>query len=85
MSGRRMRVDTTVVETNNIHYPTESSLMGGQVDRVRDCVPRSCRSRASVPPRLQLPHPDGAAAMAVEPESSLSNPLFWFTLSTYMR
>jgi IS5 family transposase len=27
MKGRRMRVDTTVVETN-IHYPTDSSLLG---------------------------------------------------------
>jgi transposase, IS5 family len=27
VNGRRMRVDTTVVETN-IHYPTDSSLMG---------------------------------------------------------
>jgi transposase, IS5 family len=27
MQGRRMRVDTTVVETN-IHYPTDSSLLG---------------------------------------------------------
>jgi len=26
-TGRRMRVDTTVVETN-IHYPTDSSLLG---------------------------------------------------------
>ena len=25
--GRRMRLDTTVVETN-IHYPTDSSLLG---------------------------------------------------------
>jgi IS5 family transposase len=30
IAGRRMRVDTTVVETN-IHYPTDSSLMGGGV------------------------------------------------------
>ncbi len=30
VSGRRMRVDTTVVETN-IHYPTDSSLMGDGV------------------------------------------------------
>jgi IS5 family transposase len=30
VSGRRMRVDTTVVETN-IHYPTDSSLMGDAV------------------------------------------------------
>ncbi len=27
VSGRKMRVDTTVVETN-IHYPTDSSLLG---------------------------------------------------------
>src|SRR6516225_691481 len=27
MQGRKMRVDTTVVETN-IHYPTDSSLLG---------------------------------------------------------
>ena len=27
IAGRRMRVDTTVVETN-IHYPTDSSLLG---------------------------------------------------------
>src|SRR2546425_868223 len=27
VEGRRMRVDTTVVETN-IHYPTDSSLLG---------------------------------------------------------
>lgn len=30
ISGKRMRVDTTVVETN-IHYPTDSSLMGDGV------------------------------------------------------
>lgn len=30
VSGRRMRVDTTVVETN-IHYPTDSSLLGDGV------------------------------------------------------
>jgi IS5 family transposase len=30
MQGRRMRVDTTVVETN-IHYPTDSSLLGDGV------------------------------------------------------
>ena len=27
LQGRKMRVDTTVVETN-IHYPTDSSLLG---------------------------------------------------------
>ena len=30
VAGRRMRVDTTVVETN-IHYPTDSSLLGDGV------------------------------------------------------
>jgi IS5 family transposase len=30
LAGRRMRVDTTVVETN-IHYPTDSTLMGDGV------------------------------------------------------
>jgi IS5 family transposase len=30
LTGRRMRVDTTVVETN-IHYPTDSTLMGDGV------------------------------------------------------
>src|SRR4029078_8683468 len=30
VSGRRMRVDTTVVETN-IHYPTDASLLGDGV------------------------------------------------------
>ena len=30
VQGRRMRVDTTVVETN-VHYPTDSSLLGDGV------------------------------------------------------
>jgi IS5 family transposase len=30
VEGRRMRVDTTVVETN-VHYPTDSSLLGDGV------------------------------------------------------
>jgi len=30
VEGRKMRVDTTVVETN-IHYPTDSSLLGDGV------------------------------------------------------
>src|SRR5579864_4209570 len=30
ISGRRMRIDTTVVETN-VHYPTDSSLLGDGV------------------------------------------------------
>ena len=54
--GRRMRVDTTVVETN-IHYPTDSSLLGDGVrvltrDRSRTVklrvldVARAARSKA---------------------------------------
>src|SRR6476646_4881857 len=50
--GRRMRVDTTVVETN-IHYPTDSSLLGDGVRvltrsvkmRVLD-IARAARSKA---------------------------------------
>ena len=30
VEGRRMRVDTTVVDTN-VHYPTDSSLLGDGV------------------------------------------------------
>ena len=30
MTGRRLRVDTTVVETN-MHYPTDSNLLGNGV------------------------------------------------------
>ena len=47
-AGRRMRVDTTVVETN-VHYPTDSSLLGDGVRvlklRVLD-IARAARSRA---------------------------------------
>ena len=41
--GRRMRVDTTVVETN-IHHPTDSSLLG---DGVRVLIRTMRRSRRS--------------------------------------
>src|ERR1700680_1216230 len=34
-AGRRMRVDTTVVETN-VHYPTDSSLLGDGVGDLAD-------------------------------------------------
>jgi hypothetical protein len=39
--GRRMRVDTTVVETN-IHYPTDSTLLG---DGVRVLTPHDAKDR----------------------------------------
>jgi len=43
-TGRRMRVDTTVVETN-VHYPTDSSLLGDGV-RVLTRLMKSLRSPA---------------------------------------
>jgi IS5 family transposase len=44
VSGRKMRVDTTVVETN-IHYPTDSSLLG---DGVRVLIRTMKRITAAV-------------------------------------
>ena len=41
---RRMRVDTTVVETN-IHYATDSSLLGDEV-RVLPCTDRFARAHS---------------------------------------
>ena len=41
--GRRLRIDTTVVETN-VHYPTDSSLLG---DSVRVLPGRPLESRTS--------------------------------------
>jgi hypothetical protein len=50
VAGRRMRVDTTMVETN-VHYPTDSSLLGDGV-RVLMRIPTivTTRSDASRPP-----------------------------------
>jgi IS5 family transposase len=45
VAGRRMRVDTTVVETN-IHYPTDSTLMGDGV-RVLTRVMKKAAATAS--------------------------------------
>ena len=42
--GRRMRVDTTVVETN-IHYATDSSLLGDEV-RVLPRIDRFARAHS---------------------------------------
>jgi IS5 family transposase len=39
-TGRKLRVDTTVVETN-IHYPTDSSLLGDGVRVLTRVIPRS--------------------------------------------
>ena len=61
--GRKMRVDTTVVESN-IHYPTDSSLLG---DGVR-VLPRLMKKITAVVgeagTRLAGPDADGAAAGA---------------------
>lgn len=47
VSGRRMRVDTTVVETN-IHYPTDSSLMGDGVRVLTRLMKKAKKSRAKL-------------------------------------
>jgi len=44
VEGRKMRVDTTVVETN-IHYPTDSSLLGGGVRVLIRTMKRIARAR----------------------------------------
>ena len=49
--GRRMRVDTTVVETN-IHYPTDSSLLGDGV-RVLTRAMKKISETAGEPTRLR--------------------------------
>jgi len=54
--GRRMRVDTTVVETN-IHYPTDSSLLG---DGVRVLI----RSMKKIIKITGAPEPSCATAAA---------------------
>jgi len=43
--GRKMRVDTTVTETN-IHYPTDSSLLGDGVRTLTRTMQRSAKWRA---------------------------------------
>jgi IS5 family transposase len=40
-TGRKLRVDTTVVETN-IHYPTDSSLLGDGVRVLTRVMQRVC-------------------------------------------
>src|SRR5260370_7669818 len=59
--GRRLRVDTTVVETN-IHYPTDSSLLGDAVRVLTRTMkriahlPRPAREQPRAPPPT-APHP----------------------------
>jgi IS5 family transposase len=49
VTGRKMRVDTTVVETN-IHYPTDSTLMGDGV-RVLTRLMKKAVAAAAKPER----------------------------------
>ena len=58
VQGRRMRIDTTVVESN-IHYPTDSSLLG---DSARTGTLSLSASRASAPSlRVVIRHVTGPA------------------------
>ena len=41
VSGRKLRVDTTVVETN-VHYPTDSGLLCDGLRVFRRTMPRCC-------------------------------------------
>ena len=52
MSGRRMRVDTTVVETN-IHYPTDSSLMGDGVRELTRAMKKITKIAGEVGTKLR--------------------------------
>jgi IS5 family transposase len=47
VKGRRMRVDTTVVETN-VHYPTDSTLMGDAVRVLTRVVKKAAQSTADM-------------------------------------
>ena len=49
VQGRRMRIDTTVVETN-IHYPTDSSLLGDGVRVPTRTLAKPSALRARSPP-----------------------------------
>jgi IS5 family transposase len=78
IQGRRLRVDTTVVETN-IHYPTDATLAGRRRPRAHaraaaarparaaarpQCRPPRVRDRAAQPNRRQSCGPEGARAEA---------------------
>lgn len=52
MQGRRMRVDTTVVETN-IHYPTDASLLGDGVRVLTRTMKKIARLSAAAGAKLR--------------------------------
>jgi IS5 family transposase len=63
VQGRKMRVDTTVVETN-IHYPTDSSLLGDGVrvltrvmKKITGIVGRGRSQTARPEPECEIPRP----------------------------
>jgi IS5 family transposase len=61
--GRRMRVDTTVVETN-IHYPTDSSLMGDGVSGAEAGDEEDHQDRRRGRHRIARPQPERETARA---------------------
>ena len=62
-TGRRMRVDTTVVETN-IHYPTDSSLLGDGVRVLTRTMKKISRDRGRCRREIARPQPDREATRA---------------------
>jgi IS5 family transposase len=52
VAGRRMRVDTTVVETN-IHYPTDSTLMGDGVRVLTRVMKKGAAAAGEVGPKFR--------------------------------
>ena len=62
-TGRRMRVDTTVVETN-IHYPTDSSLLGDGVRVLTRTMKKISRDRGRGRREIARPQPQRETARA---------------------
>jgi IS5 family transposase len=61
--GRRMRVDTTVVETN-IHYPTDSSLLGDGVRVLTRTMKKVTKIAGDAGSKLLRPQPQRKTAGA---------------------
>src|SRR6516164_11951 len=61
VEGRRMRVDTTVVETN-VHYPTDSSLLGDGVRVLIRTMKKITKITGQTGTRLRDPQREAAGA-----------------------
>jgi len=83
VQGRRMRVDTTVVETN-IHYPTDSSLLGDGVRVLTDLSPNLHPDPGRIRSAFEPVGLGGATGRGAQPPNERSAPsrcmpgaLFW--------